>query len=169
MPCPTGRGQHEDYKLRLSNFFKNLKDKGTNQMKLVLAQSSIFRKSLKDVTRFADQRRKRTDKRDNFVKLNRDHRQQFPHYIRATPATLTITNWQAISSSSSPLPLSWVSATPSAPGLLSSSEPPPLLFTNTNIFFAEKLVPVHVHQRLGTHGKTPVVSELVPDHWLCQI
>ena len=46
--------------------------------------------------------RKRADKRDNFVKLNRDHRQQFPHYIRATPATLTITNWQAISSSSSP-------------------------------------------------------------------
>ena len=26
---------------------------------------------------------KRTDKRDNFVKLNRDHHQQFPHYIRA--------------------------------------------------------------------------------------
>ena len=56
MPCPTGRGPNKDYKLRLSNFFKNLKDKGTNQMKLVLAQSSIFRKSLKDVTRFADQR-----------------------------------------------------------------------------------------------------------------
>ena len=25
----------------------------------------------------------RSDKRDNFVKLNRDHHQQFPHYIRA--------------------------------------------------------------------------------------
>ena len=147
------------------NFFKNLKDKGTNQMKPVLAQSSIFRKSLKDVTRFADQRRKRTDKRDNFVKLNRDHRQQFPHYIRATPAALTITNWQAISSSSPPLPLSLLSAIPSAPWLLSSSEPLSLFFLQIqNICVVEKLVPVHVHQRLGTHGKTPVVSELVPYH-----
>ena len=51
-----GGGQHKDYKLRLSNLIKRLKDKGTEQMKLVLAQSSIFRKSLKDVTRFADQR-----------------------------------------------------------------------------------------------------------------
>ena len=98
--------------------------------------------------------RKRADKRDNFVKLNRDHRQPFPHYIRATPATLTITNWQALSSSS--LPLSWVSAIPSAPCLLSSSEPHPCFLQN--IYIAGKLVPVHLHQRLGTYDSGQWVS-----------
>ena len=64
MPC-----QHKDYKLRLSNLIKRLKDKGTEQMKLVLAQSSIFRKSLKDVTRFADQREEENWQKGQFCEI----------------------------------------------------------------------------------------------------